>query len=66
MKRDLGIKAQRYLKNGVREYWIIYPKEKKLELWINKNKKEWEKLSSTVLKSSLLKGFKINQKDFFK
>ncbi len=66
IKRDLGIKAQRYLRNGVREYWIIYPKEKKLELWINKNKKEWEKLSSTVLKSSALRGFKINQKDFFK
>ena len=66
MKRDLGVKAQRYLKNGVREYWIVYPKEKKIELWINKNKKEWNKLSSPVLKSSLLKGFKINQKDFFK
>ena len=29
MKRDLGVKAQRYLKNGVREYWVVYPKEKK-------------------------------------
>ena len=64
MKRDLGVKAQRYLKNGVREYWIVYPKEKKIELWINKNKKEWNKLSSPILKSSLLKGFKINQIKF--
>lgn len=66
IKRDLGIKAQRYLKNGVSEYWIVYPKEKKIELWINKNKKEWDKKSTPILKSSLLKGFKINQKDFFK
>lgn len=66
MKRDLGVKANRYLKNGIREYWVVYPKEKKLELWLNRNKKEWEKLSTPVLKSSVLKGFKINQKDFFK
>ena len=66
IKRDLGIKAQRYLKNGVKEYWIIYPKERKLELWVNKNKKEWEKLSTNILKSTFLKGFKINQKEFFK
>ena len=66
IKRDLGIKAQRYLKNGVKEYWIIYPKERKLELWVNKNKKEWEKLSANILKSTFLKGFKINQKEFFK
>ncbi len=66
MKRDLGIKAQRYLKNGVNEYWVVFPKEKKIELWINKNKKEWDRKSTPILKSSLLKGFKINQKDFFK
>jgi Uma2 family endonuclease len=66
IKRDLGIKAQRYLKNGVKEYWIIHPKEKKIELWVNKHKKEWDKLSTNILKSSLLKGFKINQKEFFK
>ena len=66
IKRDLGIKAQRYLKNGVKEYWIIYPKERKLELLVNKNKKEWEKLSTNILKSTFLKGFKINQKEFFK
>jgi Uma2 family endonuclease len=66
MKRDLGIKADRYLKNGVSEYWIVYPKEQKIELWINQSKKSWEKSNSNLLKSSVLKGFKVNQKQFFK
>jgi Uma2 family endonuclease len=34
-KRDLGIKADRYLSNGVKEYWIIDPDEKTIALWIN-------------------------------
>jgi Uma2 family endonuclease len=34
-KRDLGDKADRYLSNGVREYWIADPDEKTIALWIN-------------------------------
>lgn len=66
MERDLGIKAERYLKNGVKEYWVVYSKEKKIELWLNQNKESWKKLNSLILESSLLKGFQINQDEFFK
>lgn len=66
MQRDLGVKAERYLKNGVKEYWVVYSKEKKIELWLNQNKQSWEKTSSHILKSFLLKGFEINQEEFFK
>lgn len=48
--RDLGIKAERYLKTKVREYWIIDPAENKIEVWRNRNT-EWLKESGTVLES---------------
>jgi Uma2 family endonuclease len=63
--RDLGVKADRYLLNGVKEYWMIDPKEKAILLWINRDKKEWEKRSGDVLASELLKGFAITKGSMF-
>jgi Uma2 family endonuclease len=34
-ERDLGVKADRYLSNGVKEYWILNPADKSIQLWIN-------------------------------
>lgn len=65
-KRDLGVKADRYLKNGVSEYWIVDPKERRMELWVNSDRTEWKKMDSDTLKSSVLKDFQIVQKEFFK
>ncbi len=64
-ERDLKDKAERYLKNGVKEYWIIEPIEKWMEVWINK-KDFWEKKKAEVLSSEILKGFSIDTKNFFK
>ncbi|TGL63039.1 Uma2 family endonuclease [Leptospira ognonensis] len=63
--RDLGVKAYRYLLNGVREYWIVDPKAKVIFLWINRDKREWEKRSATVLESELVKGFSVKREEMF-
>ena len=61
---DLGEKAQRYLTCGVKEYWIIDPKGKSFELWLNR-KDRWEKLSGQRIKSKLLHGFELINSDLF-
>ena len=62
--RDLGIKAERYLSNGVKEYWIIDPANKSIELWINRAT-HWEKKSGQNLASELLPGLQITAEDVF-
>lgn len=62
--RDLGIKAERYLKNGVREYWIADPNAKTLRLWINKGE-AWDKKSGDSLDSVLLSGLTIRKSDIW-
>jgi Uma2 family endonuclease len=64
-KRDLGVKAERYLLNGVKEYWIADPDEKSISLWVNEGKKSWKKLEGSRLESSVLKGLVIDQKEVF-
>ena len=68
-KRDLGIKADRYLSNGIKEYWIIDPDqgshEKIISLWINIDKKSWKKLEGDRLESTILPGLTIDQKNVF-
>ena len=33
MKRDIGIKKNLYEKHGVKEYWIVYPWSKRIEVY---------------------------------
>lgn len=61
-ERDLGLKKKLYAKSGVQEYWVVYPEEKKIELYsLSKN----QYLLSSVygqkdtLKSDLLRGLEI-------
>jgi Uma2 family endonuclease len=62
--RDLGIKADRYLKNGIKEYWIVDPDKKSIELWQNQ-KDHWKKSQGDELTSSLLKDLIIKKEDIF-
>lgn len=64
-KRDLGTKADRYLSTGVKEYWIANPDEKTISLWINDNKKSWNKKEGDHLVSSVLSGFVLHKGDVF-
>ncbi|MCS6972793.1 MAG: Uma2 family endonuclease, partial [Leptospiraceae bacterium] len=46
-ERDLGVKAERYLKCGVKEYWIADPDNKTLQVWYNA-KDHWEKVQGVM------------------
>lgn len=69
-RRDLADKAERYLSNGVREYWIVDPRNSTLQLWIQRvdanGARSWEKRDSGNLKSELLPGFVLNAESFFR
>ncbi len=62
--RDLGVKADRYLNCGVKEYWIVDPKEKSISVWRNENR-VWKKETGNILQSDVLHGLKIVSKDIF-
>jgi len=62
--RDLGIKADRYLKNGVKEYWILNPADKSIQLWVNRGA-NWKKKSGQILASELLPPLQISINDIF-
>ncbi len=63
-ERDLGVKADRYLKCGVREYWILDPEDKTMQLWLNR-KDHWEKKNDPELASELLPGLLISRAEIF-
>jgi Uma2 family endonuclease len=59
--RDLEVKADRYLKNSVKEYWLADPTEKQISLWININDTSWKKIDGEIIKSRLLNGFELHK-----
>lgn len=63
-RRDLGVKADRYLANGVREYWIVDPRDRSLQLWLNRGG-HWEKRRSATIASELLPEFVVSTSDLF-
>lgn len=64
-KRDLGVKAERYQKCGVKEYWIANPEAKTMEIWYNQ-KDNWEKFSPTEeFISRVLTGLTIKRQEVF-
>lgn len=63
--RDLGIKADRYLQNGVKEYWILNPMAKTAEVWYNLQKTHWEIHKEKLQKSKLLPGFSVQLDTLF-
>lgn len=72
LERDLGIKADRYLSNAVKEYWILNPADKSIHLWINRfstplsaNGGFWDKKSGPTLTSELLIGLQITVNNIF-
>jgi len=63
-KRDLGVKAGRYLNCGVKEYWIVDSKEKSISVWRNEGK-DWHKETGDLLRSNVLQGLEIKSKEIF-
>jgi Uma2 family endonuclease len=68
-KVDLGVKARRYLDCGVREYWVIDPRERTIILFVATRDADgellWERDESPILVSRLLPGFALETLDFF-
>lgn len=67
--RDLIQKKKLYARFGVKEYWIVVPGEKTIDIHILKDKtyqlyKTFEE--DGVLDSQILKGFKMELKGIFK
>lgn len=66
--RDLVQKKKLYSKFGVKEYWIVVPEEKSVEIYVLKNNvfqpyKTYSK--DDILESPLLTGLKIALKEIF-
>ncbi|BDA80042.1 restriction endonuclease [Leptospira kobayashii] len=54
-----------YLKNGVKEYWLIEPKYKKISRFINRNGISWQIESGERLASEYLERLELDAKDLF-
>lgn len=63
-KRDLKEKAERYLKNGVAEYWIIDPEKETIELWKNAGQ-SWQKQKEGPFASEVIAGLVIDLEKFY-
>lgn len=55
-QRDTGTKAERYLQNGVREYWLLDPNRNRVQVWYNSGS-SWKK--SKTGNSRLFPGFRF-------
>jgi len=65
---DLKKKFKIYEKHGVKEYWIVDPEEKSIEIYINKEQKfilVENKSKIGTIKSQLLKDFQIDLEKIF-
>lgn len=65
VSHDFGVKAERYLKNGIREYWIVDPEEQTLSFRANRNLQTWSEEEGTSIASSLLPRLVIQVDDIF-
>jgi Uma2 family endonuclease len=64
-ERDLGVKADRYLFNGIKECWIADPDSRAISLWINRNRSKWRKIEANDIESSVLNGLILKNRDLF-
>ena len=64
---DLSVKKESYEKYGVREYWIVDPIERSIELFVSVNGKFESRFvgSEGDVNSTLLPGFSIKAEEVF-
>ncbi|MEO0196034.1 MAG: Uma2 family endonuclease [candidate division WOR-3 bacterium] len=68
-RRDTVVKKGIYENFGVKEYWIVYPDEKAIEVWVlgEKGKEGYELYSfaEKKVKSKILGGLEVDLKEVF-
>ncbi|MEO0139238.1 MAG: Uma2 family endonuclease [candidate division WOR-3 bacterium] len=66
-RRDTVVKKGIYEEFGVKEYWIVYPEEKAIEVWVLGEKGKYELYSFAEkegkVKSKVLEGFELDLKE---
>ncbi len=69
VRRDTVVKKEIYEKVGVKEYWIVYPEERAVEVWVLNDKGKYELFSVAEgegkVKSKVLEGLEIDLKEVF-
>ncbi len=69
IRRDTVVKKEIYESFGVKEYWIVYPDEKVIEVWALGEGGRYELYSFAEkegkIKSKVLKGFEVELKGVF-
>ena len=69
VRRDTVVKKGIYEKFGVREYWIVYPEERAVEVWVLDDKGKYELFSVAEgegkVKSKVLDGLEVELKEVF-
>ncbi len=70
VRRDTVVKKEIYERFGVKEYWIVYPEEKAVEVWVLGDRGKYELFSVAEgegkVKSKVLEGLEIDLKEVFK
>ena len=70
VRRDTIVKKGIYERFGVREYWIVYPEERAVEVWVLNNKGKYDLFNVAEgegkVKSKVLEGFEVDLKEVFK
>jgi len=66
--KDYIIKMDLYMRYGVKEYWIVSPKNKSIQMFVLQDSTYGEPINYSkddLLKSTVFKDLKINLKDIF-
>ena len=70
VRRDTVVKKGIYERFGVREYWIVYPDERAIEVWVLSDEGKYELFSVAEgegkVKSKVLEGLEVDLKEVFK
>jgi len=69
IRRDTVVKKGIYESFGVKEYWIVYPDERVIEVWVLSESGRYELYSFAEkegkVKSKVLEGFEVDLKELF-
>jgi len=69
IRRDTVVKKGIYESFGVKEYWIVYPDERVIEVWVLGESGRYELYSLAEkegkVKSKILEGFEVDLKEVF-